>query len=193
MIDALLRLDAGLARWCMSLAGWPPLDAAVGALTLAGVQGALWIVIGVALAVRRRGFVVDGFVRLLWSVVLAGLVVSQLAKPLVGRGRPDGTHLTRSGPAAFATRWTGGYSFPSGHAAQAVAGAYALSFMWPRRRAWLWGLALAMATSRVYLGVHYPLDIAAGGAIGWALARLATARAPCYISGSARAVPGVPR
>jgi undecaprenyl-diphosphatase len=38
----------------------------------------------------------------------------------------------------------------------------------------LWALALLIAASRVYLGVHYPLDIVAGFAIGLACAVFVT-------------------
>jgi membrane-associated phospholipid phosphatase len=37
------------------------------------------------------------------------------------------------------------------------------------------GLALAIAISRVYLGAHYPLDVAAGGALGLVAGLLARA------------------
>jgi undecaprenyl-diphosphatase len=46
--------------------------------------------------------------------------------------------------------------------------------IWPRQW-WLLGLAFAIAFSRVYVGVHYPLDVLGGGlmgaAIGWSVVR----------------------
>ncbi len=58
-------------------------------------------------------------------------------------------------------------SFPSGHA-QAVFGvATALLFIYRRRWMWLFYLAAAaVGLSRIYIGVHYPLDVLAGAAIG---------------------------
>ena len=38
----------------------------------------------------------------------------------------------------------------------------------------LYGLAVAMAVSRPYLGVHYPTDVVSGGLLGEALGRLLT-------------------
>lgn len=61
------------------------------------------------------------------------------------------------------------YSFPSGHAASAVAGAITLSWVWPHGRLVLWPLATLVALSRIYVGVHYPLDVL-GGVLGVACA-----------------------
>ena len=61
-------------------------------------------------------------------------------------------------------------SFPSGHAATSFAAATALSFAWPRWAPAFYLLALAIGFSRVYVGVHYPLDIVGGAALGIAVA-----------------------
>ena len=71
------------------------------------------------------------------------------------------------------------YSFPSGHAFVSLCFYLALADVlvdprWPpRRRLVAWSAAvlliLAIGISRIYLGVHYPTDVAAGyaGAIAW--------------------------
>jgi len=62
------------------------------------------------------------------------------------------------------------HSFPSGHAATSFAAATVLMFARPRL-APLWLLiAAAIGFSRVYVGVHYPLDIVGGAALGVAVA-----------------------
>ena len=57
-------------------------------------------------------------------------------------------------------------SFPSGHAATAFAAAIAVGAFYPRLRWPLRGLAALVGLSRIYLGVHYWLDVLAGTALG---------------------------
>jgi len=61
-------------------------------------------------------------------------------------------------------------SFPSGHAATSFAGAAILSFAFPRLAPIMLVLAAAVAFSRIYVGVHYPLDIVGGAVLGVAVA-----------------------
>ena len=60
-------------------------------------------------------------------------------------------------------------SFPSGHAATAFAAAVAVGLVHPRLRTPLLALAAVVALSRVYLGVHYALDVVAGTCLGIAI------------------------
>ena len=59
-----------------------------------------------------------------------------------------------------------GDSFPSAHAATSFAGALVLTRWLPGRWPVLFGLALAIAYSRVYVGVHYPGDVLTGAVLG---------------------------
>jgi undecaprenyl-diphosphatase len=57
-------------------------------------------------------------------------------------------------------------SFPSGHSATAFAAATAVAIISPRLRPWALGIAAAVALSRLYLRVHFPLDVMAGALLG---------------------------
>ncbi|MBR1878493.1 MAG: phosphatase PAP2 family protein [Paludibacteraceae bacterium] len=116
------------------------------------------------------------------AVGLADYTTSGIIKPLVCRLRPthepaimDQVHLVRG--------YTGGlYGFCSSHAANTMACGLLFSLLYKNKYATA-GLMTWVALncySRMYLGVHYPLDILCGLLIGalfavlvyWALARL---------------------
>jgi len=63
----------------------------------------------------------------------------------------------------------GDYSFPSTHATLAWAMAVILSREEPRLKYWFYTLAVLISLSRIYLGVHYPSDVAGGALLGWAI------------------------
>jgi membrane-associated phospholipid phosphatase len=57
-------------------------------------------------------------------------------------------------------------SFPSGHTAIAFACATMLSYYRPKLAPAFFLLAVAIGFSRVYVGVHYPLDVLGGAVLG---------------------------
>ncbi|MER6100159.1 phosphatase PAP2 family protein [Streptomyces sp. NPDC001728] len=94
-----------------------------------------------------------------------GYVVSEALKSLVDEDRPCRALL--GAPASLVTCPPhGDWSFPSNHSAIAGAAAVALALSW-RGIVWLTvPMALLMAFSRVFVGVHYPHDVTVGLLVG---------------------------
>ncbi|MFI9808400.1 phosphatase PAP2 family protein [Streptomyces sp. NPDC052301] len=115
--------------------------------------------------------------------VVVAFGVNSAVKPLVAEDRPC-RHLAFRTLEACPVR--GDWSFPSNHTAVAFAAAVALFFVSRRLGVVASVCALAMAASRVWVGVHYPHDVVAGAALGGAagfLAMLVLRRWPTGLAG----------
>jgi membrane-associated phospholipid phosphatase len=64
------------------------------------------------------------------------------------------------------------WSFPSSHTSAAAGLAVILARLYPPLRPLLWTLVAIVGTSRVLLGAHFPSDVIAGAAIGYAFTAL---------------------
>jgi undecaprenyl-diphosphatase len=100
-------------------------------------------------------------------VVVAAYGIDSLLKSAVRESRPCQSLRVATLEACPAQ---GDWSFPSNHATIAAAAAVALFFVSRRLGAVAAVAALAMAVSRVWVGVHYPHDVVAGVAVGALLA-----------------------
>jgi len=94
-------------------------------------------------------------------------------KAIVGRARPFIVQETviRLSPCSMADL-NHFSSFPSGHAVNAFMIAVILSQIFRKQRFVFYLMALLVALSRVYVGVHYPLDVTAGACLGTAVTLL---------------------
>lgn len=134
-------------------------------LTRLASHGVLWLVLALVLAVLWRR--VAPFVLVALAVALADGVAG-LLKIVVGTRRPSDEGLVTIPHS---------HSFPSGHTATSFAAATVLSSFRPRWAPLFYALAAAVGYSRLYVGVHWPLDVLGGAAVGVATALLLLAAA----------------
>ncbi|MFM1769108.1 MAG: hypothetical protein RJA22_1637 [Verrucomicrobiota bacterium] len=175
MLAWLQSLDIAVFRFINDTLSCAPLD-----LLLPLLDGNAFfipaVLLGLALLCWRgggRGRLYAGLLAL--ALLLGELTVIGPLKDLISRPRPfnalEGVHVL-SGRGS-------NRSMPSAHTSVWFAAATVTLLYYPRAGRVLLGLAVLMAFSRVYLGVHYPSDVLAGALLGagYVLALLAIAGA----------------
>lgn len=164
LTGALRAVDQTVFHWVNQVWTHPWLDAFFPWLTdLDRNPVVLWGALPVGLGCWlyfQRGRAARVLVALALAVGLCDAVSHRFIKPYVHRGRPWGLAVV------LRTRAHSGYSFPSNHAANTAAGAAVLGMAVPALRAPALAAAFLVAYSRVYVGVHYPFDVAAGALLG---------------------------
>ncbi len=137
-------------------------------ITMLGDKGIFWILLTVVLLAipktRKAGWYS------LVALVLSALCNNLILKNVLARTRPyeviDGLKLL--------VKAADDFSFPSGHSAASFASGTALFRALPKKYGIpLMILALLIALSRLYVGIHYPTDVLFGIADGIALGMLA--------------------
>lgn len=167
MLETIQHVDSSLLIKFRSFAIHEALTPIVKIYTHLGDTGMMWIAIALLLLLfkhtRKYGLLV------LVSMVLTYLFNNLLLKELIDRSRPydviDNVQRLiekQRDP-----------SFPSGHSASSFAAAMCIYLNAPKK----YGipamfLALLMALSRLYVGVHYPGDVVAGAIVGSLMAWL---------------------
>ena len=131
-----------------------------------GEDGLIWLFVALLLYLsgpktRRTSFL------MLVALFISFVVGEEVLKHIFQRPRPflslEGVNLLIAP--------SGSFSFPSGHAANAFAASLVVARKVPRLAWPVLLLAVIMAFSRVYVGVHYPLDILGGALLGALCAR----------------------
>ena len=117
----------------------------------------------------------EALAMILTTVVLFGCVMAlmHLTKEFVARLRPNNAHELK-GLIRILFR-PEDYSFFSGHASSSFAITTLVVLFLRQRLPWVWLFfvwPVLFSISRIYVGVHYPLDLIAGASVGILMALL---------------------
>lgn len=167
MIEAIKNWDEAAFLWLNSF-HWESLDPIVLQLT----QTISWIPLYVLLLYqiyridpKNTAWILAG---VMLTILLSDQVTSGLMKPYFERLRP--CHDPRwEGMMHLYGRCGGLYGFVSSHAANTFGLATFLTLKLGKKQkaiAWLFLYALLVSYTRIYLGVHYPLDVFFGAVVG---------------------------
>ena len=166
-IDA---LDANLFLLVNHLPHTRPLNKLFYGLTVAFNGGAAWYFLMAIAVLRKRRTFRDMFWEAAVSLTITTWLVEHPIKKYFRRRRPFITIIQ----AIVIGKKPGTWSFPSGHSAAAFAGAWLLNRQFRRGGILRYMVAGMVAFSRVYLGDHYPGDVASGSLLGMLFARFFT-------------------
>ncbi len=164
-MDALFTWDSNVLLWIQENIRNSILTPIFLFITKLGDGGIIWIAFSLLFLIlpkyRKVGY------SCVTSMIMTFIVVNLFLKNIVARTRPyeviEG--LNRLVPAQS------DFSFPSGHSAHAFAvGVVILIMMKKRIGVPIFFLAITMALSRLYIGVHYPTDVMCGIAVGTLMA-----------------------
>ncbi|HWC37758.1 MAG TPA: phosphatase PAP2 family protein [Acidimicrobiales bacterium] len=130
-----------------------------------GDHSLIWFIVGAARALgsERRW---RSVVRMAAALGVESVLVNIVLKSFVRRRRPPSAQ-----PRPLPLRQPVTSSFPSGHATSAFCAAGLLSeddWLWPA----YYGLAVVVASSRIYVRIHHTSDVVAGAVIGAVLGRI---------------------
>ena len=185
MIEWITQIDHSILLFIQENLRFDGLTDAMISITHLGDHGKIWIILCLVLLLfkRTRKAGICGLIALLINLFITNVTL----KPLVARVRP----YEQFEDLILLIGRQKDFSFPSGHTSSSFATAVAIFMMDCRIKKTADGivkssatvlgiasmiLAIAIAYSRLYVGVHFPTDVLAGAAIGvfsaWAAGRL---------------------
>lgn len=167
-MGSISQLDSQVFHLVNSVYTSPLLDAAMPYVTekfnfLGAIIVAAILIVTLGKRQDRVGLLV------LVVLVFASDFVCAELKDLFGRVRPCNSMDVR-----LLVGCGGSYSFPSGHATNIFSAMVFLTIRYRRFAPLFLAIATAVAYSRVYVGVHYPLDVIGGAVLGTVMAFIFT-------------------
>jgi len=171
MTGLLHSIDAGLFLFLNRDIANPVFDFLFPIIT----NGRFWIVPGIIAVIvfirveRKKALIITGLA--LVTLAITDPLASQVIKPLIHRHRPcDPSFLVSGGHFLIGMKTS--LSFPSSHSMNIFAQAMLFTYFYPRLWIWFFSFAGIIGFSRIYVGVHYPFDVAGGAILGITIALL---------------------
>jgi len=160
-MNALFQLDGNILIWIQEYLRCPPLNFFFSNITRLGDKGYFWIAVTIILLLFRETRKMGLCCAI--SMLLGLLLTNIWLKNWVARIRPyeviEGLKILVPAEHSF--------SFPSGHTTNSFAAGWVIYKMAPKKYgAWALALAIIIAFSRLFVGVHYPTDVLGGFIIG---------------------------
>ena len=158
---SLLSVDGAILRFFQEHIRLAWLNPVIKVITTLGDKGGIWLLAGLILLFfkqyRKQGLTV------ILCIAACFVLNNIIIKNLVDRTRPY-----------YIFEWLqpiielpDDASFPSGHACASFAGAYALYKGLGKKYWWVYIVAVIIALSRLYVGVHFPSDVLGGACVGF--------------------------
>jgi undecaprenyl-diphosphatase len=166
-MEYLINIDKALFLFLNKSFTNPVFDSAMPFITEVDHWKILFVLIWLSLIIfgGRKGRIVALLVIII--VTVSDQISSSVIKPWIGRSRPCFSPWFVLEGARLLIQQTNSYSFPSSHAANMTAMAILFSVKYSRFK-WLFiFIAIVVSYSRVYVGVHYPLDLLGGAIVGF--------------------------
>lgn len=167
-MDAVFQFDSSILLWIQDNIRNGFLTPILTTITHLGDKGIFWIALTLALLCVRKTRRIGVFCAV--SMLIGLIVTNLIIKNWVARIRPY--ELIQGLECIVAKEKD--FSFPSGHTTNSLACAWVLFKLSPKKVGVpALVLAILIALSRLYVGVHYPTDVLGGAVIGIGSACLA--------------------